>query len=187
MSQVATFHKPYGVACTVHIPIPKRASSGDYAVGADWIPAAGDVKISKDGGVAANIGTLPTALTMGQVALWVFTFTAAEMQAEQVTVTVGDTAAKAVEDTAFVIQTHPGRIAITVDTGSFTATTTQTQSSTSGLSSTNDQYSGRLLAGKTGANAGSFANITAYDGTNKRFTHSAFPTAPSHGDAFDIV
>jgi sugar phosphate isomerase/epimerase len=95
----------YGVARTIYIPIIKRAAA-DFAVSADWTPAAGDVKISKDGGAAANVTTLPTAITMGNTAIWAFALSATEMQANQVVVTVSDAATKVVEDDAFVIETY---------------------------------------------------------------------------------
>ncbi len=86
-------------------PIIKRAVV-DFAVGADWTPAAGDVKISKDGGAAANVTNLPTAITMGNTAMWDFSLTATEMQAAKIRITVADSATKAVEDTLFEIDTY---------------------------------------------------------------------------------
>lgn len=95
----------YGTAVHLFKPVIKRAVV-DFAVGADWTPAAGDVKISKDGGAAANVTNLPTALTMGNTVLWDFSLTATEMQAAKVRITVADSATKAVEDTAFEIDTY---------------------------------------------------------------------------------
>lgn len=95
----------YGVARHVYIPIVKRAVV-DHAVSADWTPAAGDVKISKDGGAAANVTNLPTAIAMGNSTIWDFSLTATEMQAAQIMVTVADSATKTVEDTAFIIETY---------------------------------------------------------------------------------
>lgn len=99
------FLSKYGEARHIYIPIIKRAVV-DFAVSADWTPAAGDVKISKDGGAAANVTNLPTAITMGNTAMWDFSLTATEMQAAQIKVTVADAATKAVEDTMFVIETY---------------------------------------------------------------------------------
>lgn len=98
------FIRKYGTASKVRIPIVK-ASSSDFAVGADWTPAAGDVKISKDGGAAANITTLPTAIAMGNGAIWEFAISATEMQAAEITITVVDSATKAVQDQALSIIT----------------------------------------------------------------------------------
>jgi hypothetical protein len=99
------FLSKYGVARHIYIPIIKRQAV-DFALSADWTPAAGDVKISKDGGAAANVTNLPSAIVMGNGAIWDFSLTATEMQAAQVVVTVADSATKAVEDQSFIIQTH---------------------------------------------------------------------------------
>lgn len=95
----------YGVARKIRIPMVKRGVV-DHAVGADWTPAAGDVKISKDGGASANVTNLPTAIAMGNTAVWEFNLTAAEMQAAQINVTIADSATKAVEDSGFDIETY---------------------------------------------------------------------------------
>ena len=47
------FLSKYNTARHIYLPIVKRAVV-DFAVSADWTPAAGDVKISKDGGAAAG-------------------------------------------------------------------------------------------------------------------------------------
>lgn len=102
---MSAFLKPYATAWTVVVPIIKRGVV-DFALGADWTPAAGDVKVSIDGGAAANIGTLPTAVAMGNTAYWKFVGTTGESTGKIVIVTVGDAATKAVEDQAFVIETY---------------------------------------------------------------------------------
>ena len=99
------FLSKYGVARHIYIAIPK-AGSANHAVNADWTPAAGDVKISKDGGAAANVTNLPTAIAMGNSTIWDFSITATEMQAAQIMVTVADSATKAVDDTGFIIETY---------------------------------------------------------------------------------
>ncbi len=99
------FLSKYGTARHIYIAIPK-AGSANHAVGADWTPAAGDVKISKDGGAAANVTNLPTAIAMGNSAEWDFSITATEMQAAQIVITVSDSATKAVDDTGFIIETY---------------------------------------------------------------------------------
>jgi hypothetical protein len=99
------FERKYGVATHIYIPIPK-ASSANHAVSGDWTPAAGDVKISKDGGATANVTNLPTAIAMGNSTIWDFSLTATEMQAAQIMITVSDSATKAVDDTGFIIETY---------------------------------------------------------------------------------
>lgn len=102
---MASFLSKYNTARHIYIPVVKRAVV-DFAVSADWTPAAGDVKISKDGGAAANVTNLPTAITMGNTAMWDFSLTATELQAAQVVVMVADSATKAVEDQSFIIETY---------------------------------------------------------------------------------
>lgn len=102
---MSIFLSKYGVARTIRIPVVK-AGSEDHAASGDWTPAAGDVKIAKDGGAAANVTNLPTATAMGNSTIWVFALTATEMEAAQVVVTVADSAAKAVKDTGFEVETY---------------------------------------------------------------------------------
>lgn len=97
--------RKYATATHVYIPIIKRAAV-DFAVSADWTPATGDVKVSIDGGTAANIGTLPAAITMGNAAVWDFVFTTGELTGKKISVTVADSATKAVEDQSFSIATY---------------------------------------------------------------------------------
>lgn len=103
------FQRKYNVLLAsgtrINIPIVKRGVV-DYAVGADWTPAAGDVKVSLDGGAAANVTNLPTAIAMGNTAYWQFVLTAAELTCKQCIVTVADSATKAVEDQAFLVETY---------------------------------------------------------------------------------
>lgn len=89
----------------IRIPIVKR-SSVDFAVSADWTPAAGDVKIHVNGTAAANVTNLPTAVTSGNTAVWEFILTAAELSCQQAMITVCDSATKAVEDQAFIVETY---------------------------------------------------------------------------------
>lgn len=114
-----SFLSKYGVARHIYIPMVKRAVV-DHAVGADWTPAAGDVKISKDGGATANVTNLPSAIAMGNSALWDFSLTATELEAAQVMVTIADSATKAVEDSGFIIETYghaSGQHAVDLDDG----------------------------------------------------------------------
>jgi hypothetical protein len=99
------FLRKYNTGTHIYIPIVKRGVV-DHAVSADWTPAAGDVKISKDGGAAANVTNLPVAIAMGNSTVWDFSMTATEMSAAKVSVTIADSATKAVEDNAFNIITY---------------------------------------------------------------------------------
>jgi hypothetical protein len=76
----------------IRVPI-RKAGSADFAAGGDWTPSAGD---------AANIGTLPS-YSNGR---WEFTLSGAELSARTVDVTIVDSAAKAVDDEAFTVETY---------------------------------------------------------------------------------
>ena len=99
------FEEKYATATHIYIPMIKRGLV-DFAIGADWTPATGDVKVSIDGGAAANIGTLPIAIVMGNGAIWDFTISTGETTGKKVIVTIVDAATKAVEDNAFLIKTY---------------------------------------------------------------------------------
>lgn len=88
----------------IRIPIVKRGVV-DFAVSADWTPAAGDVKIAVDNTAPTNVTNLPTATTSGNTAFWEFILTAAELSCKQAVITVADSATKAVEDTEFIVET----------------------------------------------------------------------------------
>jgi len=89
----------------IRVPIIKRGVV-DFAVGADWTPVAGDVKILIDGAAAANVTNLPTAVAAGNGAVWEFVLTAAELSGKQIQITIVDAATKAVEDQCFLIETY---------------------------------------------------------------------------------
>lgn len=94
----------YGVQVDVYFPMIKRAVV-DFAVSADWTPASGDTKISKDGGATATTTNQPSAIAMGNTAYWKLTLSATEMQAARIVVTIADSATKAVEDQMILIHT----------------------------------------------------------------------------------
>lgn len=102
---MSAFLRKYATLTHIYVPLIKRGVV-DYAVGADWTPAAGDVKVSIDGAAAANIGTLPTAITMGNGAFWDFTIATGEVTGKKIVVTISDSATKAVEDQCFLIETY---------------------------------------------------------------------------------
>ncbi len=73
---------PYGTSHTLHGLQLKDRTTGQFKVSPTL--ATGDFKIEKDGGAAANLATLPTVVPAGGSSLDV-TFSAAELQAKQVT------------------------------------------------------------------------------------------------------
>jgi hypothetical protein len=102
---MAVFRRKYATATHVYLPMIKRGVV-DFAVGADWTPQTGDVKVSIDGGAAADIGTLPAAIAMGNGAIWDFTVATGEATGKKIVITVADSATKAVEDQCFEIETY---------------------------------------------------------------------------------
>lgn len=95
----------YGVQTTFVFPVVKRGVV-DIAVSADWAPATGDTKVSKDGGNVANTTNNPAAVGGTGSALWSLTLTAAELQAAEVVVQIVDSATKAIEDQVLRIYTY---------------------------------------------------------------------------------
>lgn len=95
----------YGVEDTVYFPLIKAGTS-NLAGSSDYTYAAGDVKVSKDGGAAANPTNAPSAVSMGNGAYWKLVLTSAEMSAKRIVVTIADSATKAVEDSVVIIETH---------------------------------------------------------------------------------
>lgn len=90
-----------GTGSNIGIAINKADGTG-FAASADWTPAAGDVKVSIDGGSQANIATLPT-YTNGD---WIFVFSNAELTGKKISIRIVDTAVKVIEDTGFNIETY---------------------------------------------------------------------------------
>jgi hypothetical protein len=121
---MSVFKRKYNTATHVYVPMIKRAAV-DYAVGADWTPAAGDVKVVIDGTVSGNIGTLPSAITSGNTALWDFTLTGGETTGKKIQITVADSATKAVEDQCIEIETY-GHASAEYPTDYSAASTAQT-------------------------------------------------------------
>lgn len=107
----------YGVQTTFVFPMVKRGVV-DLAVTADWTPATGDTKVSKDGGNVANSTNNPAAVGGTGSALWSLTLTATELQAAEVVVQLVDSATKAVEDNVLRVYTYGNASAkIPVDLG----------------------------------------------------------------------
>lgn len=92
---------PYGTGRTIAFKLLKF-DDGEYATSSDWTPAAGDVKISKDAGTEANVGTLPSYSN----GWWRLTLTNAELQAAEIAISIVDTATKVITDDGIVIHTY---------------------------------------------------------------------------------
>lgn len=194
----------------IRIPLIKR-SVVDFALGADWTAAAGDVKVFVDAAAVANITNLPTAIASGNAAFWEFILTAAELTSRQTLVVVSDAATKLIEDQAFIVETFGHASAMYVgdptDSNIWTAqkeaaqaivrgvvTTGGTTSSipTSSLNpaaSVADQFRGRIVIfdrATASANLrGQATDITAST-AGGTLTVTALTNAPASGDTFGI-
>lgn len=189
----------YGVAYDVYFPMVKRAVV-DLAVSADWTPATGDTKISKDGGSDANTSNNPAAVGSA-TAKWKLTLTSTEMQAKNIFLTIIDSATKVVEDQALVILTygHPSAafpfdfnlpspcVEGVVTTGA--TTTSIPTSSLDPAASATDQFKGRIVVfdrDTTTANLrGQATDITAST-SGGVLTVTALSHSPVNGDKFKI-
>lgn len=142
----------YGVALTFEAPVVKAATDG-FAASADWTPAAGDVKISKDAGNVANITTLPSAVGGAGSVLWTWPLSATEMEAGRITIQVVDAALK---DQAFAIHTLPSGA---LRTGKATAGSATTLTIGTGF----PIKPGQLLEIHGGTNAGDTRVVQSYN------------------------
>jgi hypothetical protein len=164
---MSTISIPWGTAYTFRAPIVK-AGSTDYAiVGTDWTPAAGDVKISKDGGAFANIATLPSTVTLSGSAAWSWTLSAAETEATEVVIQVIDSATKAVQDQFFRLQTtKAAALQVGVPQAAQSAGDTAITLDATAAAQT-DFYKGSVVAIISGDGANQARIITAYNGSTK--------------------
>lgn len=94
----------YNTQTSFVFPMVKRGVV-DLAVSADWTPATGDTKLSKDGGNVANTTNNPAAVGGTGSALWSLTLTATELSCADATVQIVDSATKATEDQTIKIYT----------------------------------------------------------------------------------
>jgi hypothetical protein len=107
------FQRKYGTTTTSDfycvVPVIKRGVV-DFTITGEWSPAAGDVRVSKDGGANwSAINTLPTMIATGNNAgtyLARCEFLNTELQCKQLLVSIGDAATKAIEDTYFIVETY---------------------------------------------------------------------------------
>jgi hypothetical protein len=194
------FSRKYATATNIYMPIIKRAVV-DFAVGADWTPAAGDVRISIDGAASGNITTLPVAIVMGNTAMWNFAISAAETTGKKISITIADAATKVVEDQMFLIETYGSASAEFVTDwtddsivrGVVTTGATTTSIPTSSLApaaSVTDQFLGRVIIFNnlttTAALRGQAVRITGST-SGGVFTVTAMTSTPASGDTFKIV
>jgi spore maturation protein SpmB len=161
---MSTISIPYGAAYSFSAPIVK-AGSTDYALTGDWTPAAGDVKVIKDGGAAANITTLPTFISSTATLTW--SLSATECEATEIVIQVIDSATKAVQDQFFRLQTtKASALQVGVPQAVQSAGDTAITLDATAAAQT-DFYKGCVVAITSGSGANQARIITAYNGTTK--------------------
>ncbi len=187
----------YGIQQTIYFPLID-AGTQNFATGSDYTFAAGDCKIIKDGGTAANSTNSVTDETTG---LWSLTLTAAELQATRIAVLVVDSATKAIEDQCIIVNTtfsgqleaSAGIIIGEVETATTAATTTTMEALTISPNTTEeataDHFNGRLILFTSGALLGQMTDITDYAlaNSNMSLTFTALTEAPADTDRFVIL
>lgn len=171
----------YGVAFSIAIPIIK-AGGDDAAASADWTPAVGDVKVSKDRAAAANITTLPTFVS-GMNAI-IVSLSATEMEADEILVGIVDAATKAVKDQFISIST---RIPESLRTRKAQGGTGTTITLDTGAAATDSLYNNAIVAIVGGTGAGQQRIITGYVGSTRVATvDTAWAVAPNNTSIFAI-
>ena len=191
------WQRQYGIQTTIVFPIP-IAGSEDLAATADWTPATGDTKVSKDGGAVANTTNNPAAVTGTGSVLWSLVLTATEMAAEEITIQIVDAA---VANQVLTITTRLGGqlaaqggiIVGEVDTATLAASTTELEGFRTGPDlteeATADHMIGKLLLFTSGAARGELTNVTDYSLTNSKehYTYEAIISTPADGDTYVVL
>jgi hypothetical protein len=183
----------YGVARDFYLPLPKQGST-DYAAGADYTYAAGDIKVIVDG-VAANITTAPTAVTSGNTTIWKFPLSATELTGKEIEIVVGDAATKVVQDQTIRIETyghelsmHPHLGIEVAIFGKFVTGTLSNQTGTTNLTQGNDILNRRRLIVLSGSLAGEQTHVADYDTTSGQvYFMNKLSGAPANNDRFIII
>jgi hypothetical protein len=145
--------------------------------------AAGDVKISKDGGAEANLNTLPAVTPAASTSVKV-TVSATEMDADNITITFRDAAGSEWCDLKVNIQ-PTGLITYgSVNDGS--PATTDFDSTLTGFG--DDFFNGAFIVFTDGTLKGQSRKISDYTSTSGNIVlATATTTAPANGDPFIIL
>ena len=194
-----------GVAFRVTFPI--LLNTGTLVSSATGL----DSEVSKDGGSFNDCTNEATEI--GTSGIYYLDLTSTEMNADTVTVNVKTTTTSAMATVITLYPQEAGNIRVnatylndslvaaqnlgasalgivrgTVDTGSFSATTTEFESDDV-TEATSDHYNGRVVVFTSGTVAGQATRITDYAqaGSNGHFTVTALTEAPPNDATFVIV
>lgn len=143
--------------------------------------AAGDVKVSKDGGALTNLGTLP-AVTPASSKLVKVTLSATEMDADNVTVIFSDAAGDQWADLTVDVKTVGYITHGVISDVAPIVTDFDTD-----LTEADDFWNGSFIVFTDGALQGQARKINDYANTNGNITVTAFTAAPANGDPFVII
>lgn len=151
--------------------------------------AAGDFKVSTDGGTLANMTTLPVVTPASSV-LVKFTVAAAEMLGDNIEIVCIDAAGAQWCDAVFSIQTIDDAPCVST-VGSGSTTTSVVSSAMYPAGAALDQFKGRIIVfdqnTTTTALRGQATDITgSSNAAAPTFTVSALSTAPVSGDTFKV-
>lgn len=145
--------------------------------------ATGDAKVSKDGGALANLTTLP-AVTPASSKLVQVDLSAAEMDADNVTVILSDASGAEWCDTVVSIQ--PSSLGLTGSVNDAAATTTSFVTTLTGYG--DDFFNGSFLLFTDGALQGQSRKISDYVSATGALTlASATTSAPANSTPFLIL
>lgn len=172
----------YGVEYVFYHALESQSAPGTLQ--ANPTLASGDVTISKDGGLAANLNTIPAATPASGKRLKV-TVSATEMQADDISIVFSDASGSEWYDSHVHIQ--PLRLpASTVDDSGGAPSTTVF--GTDLTEATDDYFINQYAYFLSGTNIGLSRKISDYNGTSKQITlATALPDAPADGDKFLIL
>lgn len=169
------YYRQYGQGTGADVIVPHVKAAGGALLGADWTPATGDVKISKDGAAAANIATLPTYVTdVG----WKYVFSDAELQAGISRIRLAAAVTEATLPDGFDIETigHPSAQHSTGSRGTLETTiatlSSQTVFTLTDGSDDDDAYNGwtAIIEDASGQYQVAHETVSDYDGGTQQVT-----------------
>jgi hypothetical protein len=175
-----------GIAKTFYFAAVDDGGNALFSAAAPW--ATTEVRISKDGGAAANITGAPTRI--GTEAMYALALTATEMTADQIIVTLVDSASGAAtpSDVVVVIDTQLQNFPPMLRSGTAQGGSTTTITLDSAASATNDFYNDAIVTIVSGTGAGQARSIKDYTGASKvADVGRDWVTAPDSTSGFTVT
>lgn len=167
MAQAVTyqFKALRGVARIFYFAAVDDGGNALFSAAAPW--ATTEVRVSKDGGAAANATNAPTRI--GTEAMYAWSATATELDADQILVTLVDSASGAgtPSDVAFYIETQLATVPTVLRSGTAAGGSSSTITLDAGANATNDYYNDAIVSVISGTGAGQARIIKDYTGASK--------------------